>query len=296
MAGAACAGLVLAVGAALAVGDLVAQVVGGASVPGGQGSRRGGAGGPRPSSSPEERQIAEDAELARVLQEEERRRAGGVFVVRQPYRGLMGDGGGGGAGGVGAGPRRHRAGHDLAEMVSELREIQLGGLFGEGVPQGQRGELSSRFAALRMMESLGALMELRDGGRGPGGRPVLMVGGGDWGRRGLELLGGNFMGDLMGGDFTYEELLDLEERMGGPVNRGASAAAIAALPEVSHRREGAADCATSADAESCSVCLDDYNEGDKLRVLPCGHRFHSSCIDRWLESNRACPICKKDIC
>ena len=78
------------------------------------------------------------------------------------------------------------------------------------------------------------------------------------------------------------------------MNRGASAAAIAALPEVSHRREGAAGCATSA--ESCSVCLDEYAERDRLRLLPCGHRFHSKCIDRWLESNRACPICKKDIC
>ena len=55
-------------------------------------------------------------------------------------------------------------------------------------------------------------------------------------------------------------------------------------------------CAGSTSAESCSVCLEEYAEGDRMRTLPCGHQFHSRCIDRWLQNNRACPICKKDVC
>lgn len=43
---------------------------------------------------------------------------------------------------------------------------------------------------------------------------------------------------------------------------------------------------------SCSVCLDDYEEGDQLLQLTCGHVFHGPCIDLWLKSHRECPCCR----
>mmetsp|Transcript_48805 Transcript_48805/g.136611 ORF Transcript_48805/g.136611 Transcript_48805/m.136611 type:complete len:309 (+) Transcript_48805:74-1000(+) len=47
---------------------------------------------------------------------------------------------------------------------------------------------------------------------------------------------------------------------------------------------------------SCAICLVGYTSGDCLRVLPCGHRFHSDCVDRWLtERSRTCPLCSKRI-
>ncbi|KAL7125967.1 hypothetical protein ABFS83_14G152900 [Erythranthe nasuta] len=53
----------------------------------------------------------------------------------------------------------------------------------------------------------------------------------------------------------------------------------------------------SADAQQCYICLSDYDEGDKLRVLPCNHEYHVSCIDKWLkEVNRVCPLCRHDVC
>uniref|UniRef100_A0A8C5KA44 RING-type E3 ubiquitin transferase n=1 Tax=Jaculus jaculus TaxID=51337 RepID=A0A8C5KA44_JACJA len=43
--------------------------------------------------------------------------------------------------------------------------------------------------------------------------------------------------------------------------------------------------------KTCSVCITEYTEGNKLRKLPCSHEYHVHCIDRWLSENSTCPIC-----
>ncbi|CAM6018254.1 unnamed protein product [Sphagnum balticum] len=48
-------------------------------------------------------------------------------------------------------------------------------------------------------------------------------------------------------------------------------------------------------AETCAICLEDYEAGENLRLLPCRHEFHVDCIDQWLTTQRAfCPVCKRD--
>ncbi|XP_074590415.1 RING-H2 finger protein ATL46-like [Curcuma longa] len=43
----------------------------------------------------------------------------------------------------------------------------------------------------------------------------------------------------------------------------------------------------------CAVCLCEFAQEDKLRLLPmCGHAFHINCIDTWLLSNSTCPLCR----
>ncbi|KAF7056273.1 hypothetical protein CFC21_063696 [Triticum aestivum] len=42
----------------------------------------------------------------------------------------------------------------------------------------------------------------------------------------------------------------------------------------------------------CAVCLEDFQDGDELRTMPCSHSFHRCCIFRWLEISRVCPYCR----
>ncbi len=46
---------------------------------------------------------------------------------------------------------------------------------------------------------------------------------------------------------------------------------------------------------SCSICLADYNEGDSVVGLPCGHLFHKDCIGPWIETKHRCPLCRQPI-
>ncbi|KXS16730.1 hypothetical protein M427DRAFT_144740 [Gonapodya prolifera JEL478] len=44
---------------------------------------------------------------------------------------------------------------------------------------------------------------------------------------------------------------------------------------------------------SCSICITPYAVGDRLRLLPCRHAFHTGCCDEWLTGyNNACPVCR----
>jgi len=51
-----------------------------------------------------------------------------------------------------------------------------------------------------------------------------------------------------------------------------------------------------SDVDECTICLDEFVHGVRVRKLPCGHVFHSTCIARWLVERHAnCPLCKLDL-
>lgn len=43
---------------------------------------------------------------------------------------------------------------------------------------------------------------------------------------------------------------------------------------------------------TCSICLDNFVKGEKIRELDCKHEFHNDCIDIWMETHVTCPICR----
>ena len=42
-------------------------------------------------------------------------------------------------------------------------------------------------------------------------------------------------------------------------------------------------------SESCSVCWEDFSEGEQVKLLECEHCFHEGCIVPWLELHGTCP-------
>lgn len=63
------------------------------------------------------------------------------------------------------------------------------------------------------------------------------------------------------------------------------------LPEIFHddtAREG---------SSTCSICINEFKQGDRLKVLPhCHHIFHSKCILHWLtDCKNCCPLCMEEI-
>jgi hypothetical protein len=45
-------------------------------------------------------------------------------------------------------------------------------------------------------------------------------------------------------------------------------------------------------AAACAICLEDFEAGDGLAVMPCDHRFHERCLTEWLALSRLCPCCR----
>jgi hypothetical protein len=49
------------------------------------------------------------------------------------------------------------------------------------------------------------------------------------------------------------------------------------------------------EAHTCSICLMDFEEGDEVRDISCGHEFHVECLDEWLLIKDSCPNCNRHI-
>ena len=56
------------------------------------------------------------------------------------------------------------------------------------------------------------------------------------------------------------------------------------------------DVSESSDEEPhCSICLGEYENGEKLVMLPCKHIYHDDCISSWCDNHTRCPLCNMDL-
>ncbi|GER40198.1 RING/U-box superfamily protein [Striga asiatica] len=89
-------------------------------------------------------------------------------------------------------------------------------------------------------------------------------------------------------NMSYEELLALGERIGN-VSTGINEETIMSCLKQTTNVNRAED---QTETEPCSICREEYVDGEDLGTLDCGHEFHKDCIKQWLLHKNLCPICK----
>ena len=53
---------------------------------------------------------------------------------------------------------------------------------------------------------------------------------------------------------------------------------------------------SNEDTLGCTICTEDFEKGQDIRVLPCDHKFHPECVDPWLLNvSGTCPLCRVDL-
>ncbi|XP_071064842.1 E3 ubiquitin-protein ligase RNF149 isoform X2 [Dasypus novemcinctus] len=92
--------------------------------------------------------------------------------------------------------------------------------------------------------------------------------------------------------YYIQRFLYTGSQFGNQSHRKETKKVIGQLPlhTVKHGEKG-----INIDAENCAVCIENFKVKDVIRILPCKHIFHRTCIDPWLLDHRTCPMCKLDV-
>lgn len=72
---------------------------------------------------------------------------------------------------------------------------------------------------------------------------------------------------------------------------------VAVQPPVGPLPQEPPDSGLTTSCTTCSICIDDFEDGERVRVLPkCKHAFHTDCLMPWLtERQGCCPLCKRSV-
>lgn len=92
---------------------------------------------------------------------------------------------------------------------------------------------------------------------------------------------------------SYEELLELGDKIGYVSTGLREDEILRCLRKTKHAILDALSSRFSTEIDwKCSICQEEYEPGDEVGKLECGHSYHLCCITQWLLQKNACPVCK----
>jgi len=86
---------------------------------------------------------------------------------------------------------------------------------------------------------------------------------------------------------SYEQLLELQEKIGF-VDKGLKKEDVEKVPTIKYSKY-------KSSTDRCTVCQFEFDDGEILRKLNCGHLYHKGCVDDWLKKDKRCPVCKNEV-
>ncbi|CDJ44317.1 hypothetical protein, conserved, partial [Eimeria tenella] len=61
-------------------------------------------------------------------------------------------------------------------------------------------------------------------------------------------------------------------------------------PPGAPQSEGDKECLSRFIESGCAICFEEFGPSALVRVLPCGHIFHKSCLDTWFRRSAALAL------
>ena len=46
------------------------------------------------------------------------------------------------------------------------------------------------------------------------------------------------------------------------------------------------------ESENCTICLESFSPSQPVTTTICNHRYHETCLNKWLNIGNTCPLCK----
>jgi hypothetical protein len=95
---------------------------------------------------------------------------------------------------------------------------------------------------------------------------------------------------------SLDSALAVTKRKGhSRTNSTAAAAALTEAAVTDSTPPAAAGPHVESEGDTCAICFCEYEGSDLVKRLPCGHFYHTGCIDAWLAKGTTCPLCKRPV-